>query len=192
MRITTIKAAVLCLFCTTLILFATASYARGTDYDALLKERTAVCYIDGTEFEELVIGAQGSIRFVFLDSKLSGAMSKARSDLNEGKVSRYPFPQWIEDGGAYFAREGKRGYVVFIAELETFKPWDVDPAQVFVGGYHLTKNDIQTSSMNNPFGDVPSGTVGYFVFTVPKSEVKPGAEIALGYGEYGVKWKVPK
>lgn len=186
------KNAMICLLCAVLALFSPAAYAKGPDYNAILMDRTAICYIDGTDFDGLVLGAQGSIRFIWLDSRLSAAMSKAREDLNEGKVSTYPFPEWIEDNGQYFAREGKRGYVVFIAELETFKPWDVDPTQIFVGGYHLTKNDVMSPSMNNPFGEVPSGTTGYFAFAVPKSEVRPGTEITLGYGEFGVKWRVPK
>lgn len=184
--------AVISLFCLVTILSAAAVYAREPDYDAILQERTSICYIDGTDFDGLVLGAQGSIRFVCLDSRLSGAMRGARMGINEGKASHYPFPEWIEEGGIYFAKEGKRGQVVFIAELEVFKPCDVDPERVFVGGYHLTKHDILTPSMTNPFGEVPSGTVGYFVFTVPKSEIKPGAEVIMGYGEFGVKWKVPK
>lgn len=185
-------AARICLLCAALLFFTAESNAKDIDYDAILRERMAVCYIDGTAFEGLVLGAQGSIRFVYLDSRLSGVMRKARSDLAEGKVSYYPFPEWIEEHGKYFANEGKQGYAVFIVEFETFKPMDVDPTQVFAGGYHLTKNDILTPSMTNPFGEVPSGMVGYFAFTVPKAEVKPGSEITLGYGEYEVKWRVPK
>lgn len=181
-----------CLLCAALLFFTGESYAKAQDYDAILRERTAICYVDGTAFEGLILGAQATVRFVYLDSRLSGAMGKARSDLTGGKVAYYPFPEWIEEHGNYFAKEGKRGYVVFIVELETFKPMDVDPAQIFVGGYHPTKNDILTPSMTNPFGEVPSGMVGHFAFTVPKGEVKPGSEISLGYGEYEVKWRVPK
>lgn len=185
-------AAGMCLLCAALLCFTAESYAKEQDYDAILRERMAVCYIDGTVFDGLILGSQASARFVYLDSRLSRAMGKARSDLAEGKVSYYPFPGWIEEHGNYFAKEGKSGYVVFIVELETFKPMDVDLTQIFVGGYHLTKNDILTPSMTNPFGEVPSGLVGYFAFTVPKGEVKPGSEIVLGYGDYEVKWRVPK
>lgn len=172
--------------------FSASAYAKEQSNDALVQERTAVCYVDGVVFDDLVLGAQGSIQFVYLDAKLSRALSKAHSDIAEAKTPLYPFPEWMEEGNNYFSTGKRRDSVTFIAKLETFKPWEVDPTQIFVSGYRLTKNDVLSPSMTNPFGDVPSGTTGYFAFSVPGSQIKAGAEINLGYGEYSVKWKVPK
>lgn len=183
---------IICLLCAAVVFFSAAAYAKTPGNEALVQERAAICYVDGVVFEGLVLGAQGSIQFVYLDAKLSNAMSKAHADLAEAKTSRYPFPEWMEESNNYFGKEGKQGSATFIAELEAFKPWDVDPEQIFIGDYHLSKNDILSPSMTNPFGEVESGTVGYFAFTVPKSKIKAGAEISLGYGEYSVTWRVPK
>jgi len=157
----------------------------------LLLERTSVCYVGGRVFDDLVLGATGQIEFVCLDSKLSAALAKAHKDITEAKIARFPFPEWIEEA-SYQVAAGKKGTVVFLARLEAFKPWDMDPTQIFVGGYNLTKNDVFTSSMTNPFGEVESGETGTFAFAVPSAEVKAGYEISMGYGEFGVKWRVPK
>lgn len=187
------KLIIACLLCVFASFFTVVEgRAKEPDSNALVEERTALCYVEGMVFEDLILGSKGVIQFVYLDSKLSKALIKAHSDITEAKTSRYPFPQWIEEGGLYFGKEGTKGSVVFMVELETYKPWDFDPFEVFVGNYHLTKNDILTPSMTNPFGEVPSGTIGHFVFTVPASEVRPGTEINIGYGEYSVKWRVPK
>lgn len=184
------KSIIICLLCAIALTFPAAALAKD-DNDALMLERAAVCYVEGERFDGLILGSKGSIQFVYLDVKLSKALNKAHADLAGAKTARFPFPEWLEEYNQYFAKAGK-DKVVFIAELETFKPWDVEPAEIFIGGYHLTKNDILSPSMTNPFGEVPSETVAYFAFTVPKSEIKPGTEISIGYGEYGVKWKIPK
>lgn len=182
-----------CLLCVLVSCFTLAeALAKEPDSNVLVGERTAVCYIEGEVFDDLILGSRGVIQFVYLDSKLSKALSKAHADIAGGKTPLSPFPQWIEQNHSYFAKEGKQGKVVFMAELESFRPWDFDPSEVFIGNYHLTKNDILSPSMTNPFGELPSGMVGDFVFVVPASEVKPGTEINIGYGEYSVKWKVPK
>lgn len=187
------KLIIVCLLCILASFFSvTEGQAKELDSNALVEERTALCYVEGAVFDDLILGSKGVIQFVYLDSKLSKALSKAHSNITEAKTPRYPFPRWIEEGGLYFGKEGTKGSVIFIAELEAFKPWEVEPFEVFVGSYHLTKNDILSSSMTNPFGDIPSGTVGHFVFAVPASEVRPGTEINIGYGEYSVKWRVPK
>lgn len=186
-------AAFICLMLAAFIIFGQRSVqAKEPDGTALIQERSAFCYVEGEAFEDLVLGAKGLIQFVYLDANLSRALSKAHEDLANAKTARYPFPEWLEDGNHFYAKEGRQGQVIFVAELETFKPWEVDSSQFFVGGYRLSKNDILTPSMTNPFGDLPSGSVWHFAFAVPKSEVRPGAEINLGYGEYSVKWKVPK
>lgn len=189
------KLIIACLLCIFALFFAVTeglAAAKEPDSNALLDERTAICYVEGMVFEDLILGSKGVIQFVYLDSKLSKALGKAHSNITEAKTPLHPFPRWIEEGGVYFGKEGTKGSVIFMVELETFKPWEIDPFEFFVGNYHLTKNDILSPSMTNPFGDMPSGTVEHFVFAVPASEVKPGTEVNIGYGEYSVKWRVPK
>lgn len=188
-----LKSLIICPFCIVALLFSLpAVQAKELANDVLVQERTAVCYVEGEVFDSLILGSKGSIQFVLLDNKLSKALSKAHSDIAEAKTSRYPFPEWMEDNNHFFAKEGKSGYVIFMAELKAFKPWNVSQSEIFVGDYHLTKNDILTPSIVNPFGEIASGTVWHFVFAVPKSEVRQGSEINIGYGRYSVKWKVPK
>lgn len=187
---TIMKSLIICMLCITAPLFSLQAAAKTND--TLVQERTSTCYVEGAVFDDMILGSKGAIQFVYLDAKLSNALSKAHSDIAEAKSPSSPFPEWMEDSNHFFAKEGKRGYVIFMAKLEAFKPWNVEQSEIFVGNYRLTKNDILTPSMTNPFGEIPSNTVWHFVFAVPKSEVKQGSEIKLGYGEYSVKWKVPK
>lgn len=181
---------VICLLCV-MIFFCGPLYAAPVSPEQLIAERTSVCYIDGQVFEGLVLGATGMIEFVYLDSKLVSALRRAHQDLVDARASNFPFPAWIEEGN-YQTTSGKKGYAMFVARLEAFKPWNVDPELIFVGGSKLNKRDVATSSMTNPFGEVPSGEQGTFVFAVPQAEVKAGREISIGYGEFSVKWRVPK
>ncbi|NLX84184.1 MAG: hypothetical protein GXZ00_01000 [Synergistaceae bacterium] len=157
------------------------SAADKTEMDKLLSERQIDCWVEGEAFGDLILGARGSIQFIYLDAKLSKAIAE-KSDL----------ASWVDDLNQYYGSTETRKKILFIANLESNKPWTVEEEKISVGGYHLTKKDVISSSWKNPFGTVDAGTNWQFAFVVPKEFVKPGKEILVGYGDDLTKWRVPK
>ena len=157
------------------------SAADNADMDKLLNERQIDCWVEGEAFGDLILGARGSIQFIYLDAKLSKAISE--------KVS---LASWVDDLNQYYGSTETRKKVLFIVNLEANKPWTVEEEKISVGGYHLTKKDVISSSWKNPFGTVDAGTNWQFAFVVPHEYAVPGKEILVGYGEDLIKWRVPK
>lgn len=155
--------------------------AEKEDLNTLLEKRQVDCWVEGELFGDLVLGSRGTIRFVYLDGKLSKAIMD-----NEGLAS------WVDDLNQHYGSPSTKKKALFIATLEANKPWRVEEEKISVGGYSLVKKDVVSSSWQNPFGMVDSGTTWNFAFVVPAEIVKPGKEIEIGYDEYLVKWKVPK
>lgn len=151
------------------------------DLNSLLDERQTDCWVEGELFGDLVLGSRGTIQFIYLDEKLSKAISEEQG-----------LAPWVDDLNQYYGSPETRKKVLFIANLEANKPWTVEEEKISVGGYHLTKKDVISSSWKNPFGTVDAGTSWQFAFVVPQDKVKPGTDIMLGYGEDLIKWKVPK
>ncbi|MDY9920770.1 MAG: hypothetical protein U2P59_02980 [Synergistota bacterium] len=151
------------------------------DLNSLLDERQIDCWVEGELLGDLILGSRGTIQFIYLDSKLSKAIST-----EQGLAS------WVDDLNQYYGSPETRKKALFIVNLEANKPWTVEEEKISVGGYHLTKKDVISSSWKNPFGTVDAGTSWQFAFVVPKDKVKPGAEIMVGYGDDLIKWKVPK
>lgn len=147
----------------------------------LLTERQIDCWVEGEAFDQLVLGARGSIQFIYLDAKLSKAISQ-----EQGLAS------WVDELNQYYGSQGTEKKALFIAQLEANKPWTVEEGKISVNGYHLDKKDIISTSWKNPFGTIDPGSKWQFAFVVPRSEVKKGAEINVGYGDDLVKWRVPK
>ena len=104
----------------------------------------------------------------------------------------FSISDWAKQMAQYYGSDGTRGKALFIAHVETYKPWTFDPAQLFVGGYHVTEDDVLSPSMTNPFGELGSDQTGYFAFVVPAKELKKGKEIPIGYGDDSALWTVPK
>ena len=171
-----------------LLSFAIISYpaslranADPNDLNSLLNERQTDCWVEGELFGDLVLGSRGTIQFIYLDAKLSKAISA-----EQGLAS------WVDDLNQYYGSPETRKKALFIANLEANKPWTVEEEKISVGGYYLTKKDVISSSWKNPFGTVDAGTTWQFAFVVPQENVKPGTEIMVGYGEDLIKWRVPK
>ena len=55
----------------------------------LLEERQTDCWVEGTVFGEMILGARGSLQFIYNDAKLSEAIAKEQGlapwidDLNQ-------------------------------------------------------------------------------------------------------------
>ena len=155
--------------------------AAQSDFNSLLDARQIDCWVEGELLGDLVLGSRGTIQFIYLDAKLSKAISD-----EQGLAS------WVDDLNQYYGSPDTRKKVLFIANLEANKPWTVEEGKISVGGYYLTEKDVVSSSWKNPFGTVDAGTNWQFAFVVPREKVKPGSEIMVGYGEDLIKWKVPK
>lgn len=167
-------------------LFATSACARDFepkrgDAAKLLDERQSDIWIEGARLGDMVIGSRASLQIIYVDKDFADAVYSDTS-----------LQQWARQMVQYFGSEATRGKALFIAHLETFKPWDVDPKNIFVGEYRLRDGDVLSPSMTNPFGSLDSGLKGFFAFVVPASELKKGKEIPIGYGDDSVLWKVPK
>lgn len=155
--------------------------ASTNDLNSLLDERQTDCWVEGELFGDLVLGSRGTIQFIYLDAKLSKAISAEQG-----------LAPWVDDLNQYYGSPETRKKALFIANLEANKPWTVEEQKISIGGYHLTKKDVISSSWKNPFGTVDAGTSWQFAFVVPQDKVKPGTEIMVGYGDDLIKWKVPK
>lgn len=151
------------------------------DVTDLIDARQVDVYVEGTVMGELVLGSRGVLTLIYVDQKLSQSIA------SDGSLEH-----WVRTMGQYFGTDATRGKAVFIAHLDAFKPWDFDPTKIFVGGYHVQKDDVLSPSATNPFGQLASKSEGVFAFAVPASEVKVGKEIQLGYGDDAITWKVPK
>lgn len=147
----------------------------------LIDERQTDIWVEGEQLGGMVLGARGAIQIIYVDEAMARAI---RSDVS--------VPTWAFDMAQYYGADTVRKKKLFIAHVDVYKPWDFDPANVFVGDYNLNKEDILSPSMTNPFGPLASKTEGYFAFVVPASELKAGEEIKIGYGDYSDTWKALK
>lgn len=163
------------------VLPSCAYAAEAPDIAHLLDERQTDLWVEGQHMGDIVFGARGSMQFIYVDAKLSKAITESTN-----------LESWVGEMAQYFGTEAVKGKSLFIVHINTYKPWDFDPTKIQVAGRNLEKNDVLSSSMTNPFGQLASKDDGYFAFAVPASLVKPGASVTLGYGDDSQTWKVPK
>ena len=90
-----------------------AEAAEQKDLNALLEERQIDCWVEGEVFGDLILGSRGTIQFIYLDAKLSKAISVEQGLRAAG---RRPEPV------LRVARDER----TFIANLEANKPWTVE------------------------------------------------------------------
>lgn len=145
----------------------------------LQPERETDVFVDGTRMGDLVLGARGSIQFIYVDEKLARAV-----------VAEKFLETWVYDMVQFYGTDKTKKKLLFMVHVIINKPWDFDPQQIFVGNYHLTKDDILSSSMTNPFGLQPSKSDGFFAFVVPTAAVKGLKEVKIGYGDDSETWKI--
>lgn len=162
-------------------LYASERLHSDPDAAKLFEERDATCWVEGMQMGDMMIGARASLEFIYLDGKLSAAIS-SRSDL----------AQWLDDYNQYYGSPKTKGKAIFLIRLKTNKPMTFDPSKVFVADYHIANGDMISSSIDNPSGDIASEDEWKFVCVVPAGKVKRGSVVKLGYGEYSVDWRVPE
>lgn len=151
------------------------------DYVKLLDSHCIRVFVEGTKVgNDYIMGARGSIHFVYL----SGTMSELISLSAEA-------PAWLKSANNDMGF-GKRGYSNFIIYLVANQPWVVNAEDFTIGGYHLTKDDILTRKDWTPIGiNAQLADEWSFCVQVPTKYCKPGTEIEVGYGNYTEKFKVP-
>ncbi len=172
-----------CVYLFLLLLFflaGNAGAAQPKDLDQLLEERSANVWIDGQVLGDLVLGAKARLTFIYVDAALSSA---ART--NEGS------PEWLVWHSRHLGEKNLKGKALFILRFETFTPWELLPGNLFVGTYGVSSEDVLSMKEFTPTGELPSGFKGTLPFVVPRSVIKAGAEISVGYDKEESKWKVP-
>lgn len=164
------------------LVFCPSAFAEeAQDIAPLLDARQSDVWVEGQHMGDMVLGARGAMQFIYVDAKLSKAIT-----------SNPKLENWVGEMAQFFGTEAVVKKAMFIVHLDTYKPWDFDLTKVHVAGYHLTKDDILSSSMTNPFGQLASKDEGYFAFAVPAKLIKAGQEITIGYGDDSDTWTVPK
>ena len=168
-----------------LLTTVTAAYAEMKDFDEgyvnLLDTHCIRTFVEGTPVgDEYIMGAKGSIHFIYLSGTMSDLISKSQEA-----------PAWLTSANNDMGF-GKRGYENFIIYLVANQFWVVEAEQFSIGGYHLKKEDILTKDEWTPIGiNAQIADEWSFCVQVPKKYCKPGTEIEVGYGKYLEKFKVP-
>lgn len=152
-----------------------------TDVDRLLKDRQAICWVEGEILGDMVLGARGTIQFVYLDEALSRAISENNT-----------LASWVDDLNQYYGSEKTKKMELFLIQVETYKPWDVEISKFFIGNYHPNIDDVISPSVSRPLGSLESGLKQQMAVVVPAAEVRRGSTVKLGYGKDTVEWKVPR
>ena len=172
-----------------------AEAARQEDFLSLLERRTVNCWPEGAVFDDLVIGARGKLTFFYVDGKLGNALQRMRTSGHEGMPDDRMPRMLTEYAGKFVA---KKGHILFVLFIEGYKPWTFDTRMVRVGDYRLAAEDIVRGMLANPDAELqpgenelPGDYMGIVSFYVETGLLKPGSEIAIGYGEDVSSWKVP-
>ncbi|MDO5563129.1 MAG: hypothetical protein Q4F74_05890 [Synergistaceae bacterium] len=169
--------AVILVILTSVVCFAKPA----ADVEGLLKDRQSICWVEGTVMGDMVLGARGTVQFIYLDEALSRAI-----------VENNQLAPWVDDLNQYFGSERTNKKELFLIQVETYKPWNVDISKFIIGNYHPTIDDVLSPSVTRPLGNLESGLKLQMAVVVPQSEVKPGKTVKLGYDKDTVEWKAPK
>lgn len=157
----------------------TAWGAQAKNLDELLAERSANVWVDGQVLGDLVLGAKARLTFIYVDPALAVA---ARNDPGA--------PEWLTWHSRHIGEKDLKGKALFLLRIETFTPWELVPGNITVGNYTVSPEDVLSLREYSLAGELPSGFKGTMPFSVPKSFLKSGSRITLGYGEDSAEWKV--
>ena len=86
--------------------------ANQNDINSLLEERQTDCWVEGERLGELILGSRGTIQFIYLDAKLSKAISTEQG-----------LAPWVDDLNQYYGSPETRKKVLFIVNLEAKNPF---------------------------------------------------------------------
>ena len=100
----------------TLALASCAFAARiSPDVAKLLDSRQINCWVEGELLGDIVLGSRGSIQFIYLDEAMSLAI---RDD--------HTLAPWVDDMNQYYGSAGTNKKALFVVQLESNKPWNVE------------------------------------------------------------------
>lgn len=165
------------------------------EIERLSEPRTAVCWFEGDMIGDIVVNARGRITFLYMDSKLSAALSRRR-ERDTGAVPSSRVPSYLT---SYAHKYGsKKKHVLFVASVKALKNWDFDTEKLSAAGYSPAKDDILTGVTGSTLMELRPGVSalgknyeGYVGFFIPADRLKPGTEIKIGYDADLIDWKVP-
>lgn len=159
-----------------------------------LERRIAVCYFEGMDLGELVVGARGCLTFLYVDERMGSAL-QSRGAPSDGSLPNAMAQHLLRYSGGYARR---KGYIMFVVAVEAFKNWELDTADLHVGGYAPADGDFVTGALGDPRYEVSPGKnllppkySGLFSFYAPASAFAPGSTVELGLGDHSVSWQVP-
>jgi hypothetical protein len=176
-------------------LAAVAATSNSEEAQKFFERRLVSSWVEGMVMDELVIGARARLTFLYVDAKMGAAIQRLGSSASDSMPAADTAKHLLSYTGAYGRR---KGHILFAVSVEAFKHWSFDTADLTVGGYSPTKDDMITGVAGGPpyeispgLNELPSGYTGMFSFYVPAAHLKPGTDIEIGYGEYVTTWTVP-
>ena len=173
---------------------STAAASPMGEIERLMPPRTVVCHFEAQDVAGLMVNVRGKLTFLYVDRKLSQALSRQRrAEYDRGEFSRIPAQIFA------YATKSKRKHVLFVTRVQALKGWNFDSSMLSIGGFSPAKEDIIIGISDNPaqelrFGErnLAAGYEGFIGFFVPAESVKPGETINLGYATDSVEWIVPE
>lgn len=162
--------------------------------EEMLAARSAVIYHEGMDLDGLVIGARGKLTLIYVDAKLkAGIMQQgAATDKNTPDEQMKLVANYASHAG------GRKGMTLMLAVVETFKSWRFDTADVSIGGWSPSPDDVIAGLAGTSRSEIKPGTNelpkewrGLYAFYVPDDRLPRGEEISIRLGESEKKWRVP-
>ena len=190
-RATLIRKHVICALIMSLVFccagLANAESTRLRGIQKLLFPRSVICWVEGTDFGDLILGARGRIDFVCVDRKLGDALSNLTPDGSGGDNS-YTVPEWLRIYAKDYTKMPKK--TLFVLKIQAHKPWEFDTSALFIGDYRIKNEDIITGVMLDPSFEIKGGInalpgdySGQVSILVPSDLLKK-TSLKVGYGEY--------
>lgn len=142
------------------------------DLETLLRNRSAVLWVEGQLLGDMMIGAKARLTFIAVDGKLTEA---AWSDPSA--------PEWLKTNVGYSGDSRLRKKKLFIILVETIRNFTLELPMITLGTHVLSAEDVLTNKHYVPVGDLPPDLTVPFAVAVPSSAVK-GKVIPLKVEDY--------
>lgn len=171
--------AALFLFCAALV--GAAAAAENDSAAELLRSRTAIVWVGGQRFGDMVAGANAKLYFQFFDKKLIERIYSEPSS----------FPDDIIWHAADIDKASRAKCSLVMILYRALTPWTFDPAKITLNGEPLEKKRVYSSLLAIPTGQIGTGTEDVITFGVPRSLCRPGSTLVFGYDGETAEFVVP-
>ena len=162
------------------LFFVSPVHAFSNNYEKLIPQRVAYCWVEGQALGELILGARGKITIVYVDEALKKALTQ------EGTTP----PSWLKEQAAYIMPHPKKlGFVILI---EANKPWDFSIGELKIAGNILDESHLLTKKERVPDGELESGFSEAISVSIPAGWAKRGKPLVIAYGDDTAELLLPK